>query len=518
VGPYDAVTGVLKSSMTIWNPSHHVTNILGENFMNLMAGVNPLQQFRAIEAMRAGGKLLDADVKPLDIYRSTFAEAADGTYTGSGTIKDRWKSGDARVLIRVNGKLTHVDLSAAEIYQAALNNGVAITARESKDLLPGVGKTTTTSWWNRFNSHNPLAVVDNKLGEFSAVRDNVTRLAHFYSTLEKGEYSSIDDAMRAAAKDVHSYHPTIQTLSSFDQQVTRRIIYFHTWVRQAAGRIIETALERPAAVTIPSKYQYNQAEAAGMEPESFGKPNNSDPRMADYYKNGVMGPTMYGGYSPFDAEGDMPIDPETGEVEAAHMWGYSLSTPQLDALSTFFGGTSWDDNNPGPLLGTVDKGLGMLNPLLKIPGELAMNSRVGGIGKPPREDPNYLLSNTGAPYRIQGVLGGRAKTDEADALQGQIDTQEANFDGEPTDTQSASLLKKQQQLAQIEANNQSEQGRQALNYLSGLKFTDYTNTTSAKVAAFEQTDFETNLLKDYGYNPEEIKAIRKVWQAKREEQ
>jgi hypothetical protein len=519
VGPYDAITGVLKSSMTIWNPSHHVTNILGENFMNLMAGVNPLQQFRAVHAMRAGGKLVDADMAPLDLYRSTFAEAADGTFTGTGTIKDRWKSGDARILIRgADGKLTHADLSAAEIYQAALNNGAAITARESKDLLPGVGKTTTTGWWHKFNQHNPVAIVDNKLGEFSAVRDNVTRLAHFYSTLEKGEYSSVDAAMTAAAKDVHSYHPTIQTLSSFDQQVSRRVIYFHTWVRQAAGRILETAMERPAAVTIPSKYQYNQAEAAGMEPESFGKPNNGDPRMADYYKNGILGPTFYGGFGPFDAPGDMPIDPETGEVEAAHMWGYSMSTPQLDALSTFFGGTSWDDKTPGPLMGTVDNFLDMANPLLKVPGELATNSKVGGIGKPPREDPNYLLSQTGAPYRIQGMLGGRAKTKEADALQGQIDTQQAGFDGDPTDAQQASLEKKQQQLAQIQAQNDSEQGRQILNYVSGLKYTDYTNMTSAKVADFEQTDFEVNLLTEYGYNPEEIKAIRKVWKEKRASQ
>lgn len=483
VKPYDAITGVLKSSMTIWNPSHHITNVLGENAMLLMAGVNPLQSFRGIQAMRAGGKLLDADLEPLDLYRSTFEDAGSVVAAkGTGTLKDKWFSGDARVLIRVNGKLEHVDLSAADVWSRALNSGVAITARESKDLLPGVGKTTTQSAWHRFNRQNPIAMVDHKLGEFSANRDNMTRLAHFYAILEKGEYRSIDEAVSAAAREVHSYHPTIQTLSAFDQKVTRRLIYFHTWVRQAAGRIIETALERPAMVTLPSKYQYNQAEAAGMDPESIGKPNNSDPRMADYYTNSVLGPTMWGGYSPFDSPGDLPTDPETGEVEPAHMWGYSLSTPQVDALTTFFGGTSWDDNDPGPIAGTWQNTVDLLNPLLKVPAELATNSKVGGIGKPPLEDPNYLLSQTGVPYRLQGIMGGRANPN---------------------------LTPEEQR---------GEQDRQLLNYWSGLKFTDYTNSTSESVARYQQQDDDTRMLEELGYTPEEQQLIRKVWNERRAQQ
>ncbi|MCC6854929.1 MAG: hypothetical protein IT189_02575, partial [Microbacteriaceae bacterium] len=481
VGPYDATVGTLKSSMTIWNVSHHVTNVLGEYAMLVMAGVNPLHSIRSVEIIKAGGRLLDSDPNIIGTYRANFLETAGSAgRPATGSLKDRWGSGNASVLIRgADGTLTKVNLTPEEIWARAINDGSAITARESKDMLPGVGREGVEGTrWNKFvnSPFNVIGQIDRRLGEFSATRDNLTRIAHYLSTLEKGEYRSLDQAFEAAAADVHSYHPTIQTLSATDQIWTRRIVFFHTWVRQAAARVLITAVEKPAYVTLPSKWQYNQAEANGLEPESLGKPIGPDPRIPSYLSNGVLGPTYLGGYSPWGGTGDLAAD------EEPHLWGYSLSSPQLDTLKTFFGGVTFD-GTPKALTSPFETAAGLLNPVLKAFIEVPANSRVGGIGGPVRDSyaqfGDYLLSQTGAPDRISGALGMQPKA------------------------------------GMTPEENAGDTARKQISLLTGLKPTDYTNATAAGVAATERSQRERAALAEAGYTPEQIDLIRKAWKEQR---
>lgn len=468
--PYDLVTGFLKSSLTIWNPRHHVTNVLGEFGALALDGVNPMYALKAVRAIKASGRLIDGDMKPIDIYMQTFREA--GTKAGSvAAPRATFGNGAAGVVLRdAAGKLSKVQITAEEIWSRALADGVAITARESKDMLPGISNTGFRgSTWTRIVQHraNLIGRADKGLGEFSAVRDNTTRLAHYYSELENGSHASIEAAFQAAAKKVHTFHPTIQTLSSFDQKYTRRALFFYTWSRQALSMVLQSALERPAMVTLPSKFQYDVAAGNGLDPESFGKPAGPDPRLPSYEQNSVLGPQFEGGLMPWD-------DVVSGQKP--NLWGVSLSSPQLDALTSFFGNVS-TGGKPTPPIQRFSQGLaGQLNPLIKMPLELIGDSSADGIGKAPSTDyANYFASQTGLPYTLAGIAGATVK--------------------KPGSTPEF---------------NAAEQQRKLFNWGTGLKLTNYTNETASKVASLEQGAKTSADLKGQGFDARQIAAIKRA--------
>ena len=67
------------------------------------------------------------------------------------------------------------------------------------------------------------------------------------------------------------------------------------------------------------------------------------------------------------------------------------------------------------------------------------------------------------------------------------------------------------QLSNTPAQQAGEDSRQAMNYLTGLKFTDYTNATSAttakKEAGQKQVADLTSKYQSQGYTPAQIKLM-----------
>jgi len=461
VAPYDYVTGILKASMTIWNPAHHVGNVLGENAMLLLDNVNPAYSIRAGQVIRAGGELGTVPDDVIAKLHANFIEAAGKESDGS--FIQRWTgetAGNVRLAMK-DGDV--VEIPAGRLWQEAQKRGVTISAHEARDLLPG-GRTAAVMQRRKFRLWqrlNPFSRITHKLGEFSATRDNFTRLAHFMAVLERGQYKNLEEAFDAAATKVHEFHPTVQSLSAFDQKYTRRLILFHTWVRMAASVVVRTALENPAAVTLPSKLQYNMAEANGLEPESIGKPIPNDPRIPGYLAGNVNGPQFTSGYGPFGDESDLP------DGEEPHSWGLSLSTPQLDALYALFGGIPMGQDPLQTVLKTGEGIADNINPLIKDPAEILLHSKVGGVGGDPNDDlGTYLASQSGAPYRVAGALGLRADPDKTDE------------------------------------ENLGEQQRLAFNWLAGLKTTDFTSETGQAVAEGQRQDWVVQYLLDQGYSKE----------------
>lgn len=430
---YDSILSVLKSANTIWRPGHHVTNILGETFMNLMAGVNPLRYRKGVAVMRAGGHLTDADVSPLARYN------ASNTPEGFA-VKESFDSDAVQIVVKgADGKKAVQSIDPAAVWQAALDHSVAMTHGLAEDILAPTMSKLNPSIGRRALS--PVIAGNEALMRFSAARDNVFRLTHFVDALEKGQFSSLDDAFRRAAKIVHDYHPTMQTLSAFEQKYMRRLVFFYTWQRQAISRVLRTALDRPGVVTMPSKLMYNMAEANGLEPESYGKPVPDDPRIASYGSSGLLGPSFTGGLTPFE--------------EGNNLWGFSLSAPQIDGIQALFKGLTMKPEDGLGNVGNLAAGFGeslasQLPPILKAPIELSTGNKIGGgqiddVG-------DYLLGQTGLPAQLSNALGGNAKPN-APAAQNQADAQ-----------------------------------RSLLNLLTGLKFTNYTSPTSARSALQEQVE------------------------------
>jgi hypothetical protein len=435
---YDSVLSVLKSSNTLWRPGHHVTNVLGETFMNFMAGVNPMRYTKGVAAMRAGGHLTDADLSPLARYNASNTPAGF-------QVKESFGSDATQVVLNVGGKKQLMSIDPGSIWQAALDHSVAITHGLAEDILaPTMAKLNPSAGRQLLS---PVIETNTALARFSAARDNVFRLTHFVDALEKGQYRTLDEAFRQAAKVVHDYHPTMQTLSAFEQKYARRLVFFYTWQRQAIARVLKTALDKPGLVTAPSKIQYNLAEANGLQPDSFGAPQNGDPRIASYGSETLLGPTFEAGLTPFD--------------EGSNLWGFSMSAPQIDGIQSLFKGLTVKPEdgagNIGNMLAGIGEGAaGQLPPLLKAPIELATGNKVGD-GGPIDDIGEYLLAQTGLPNQLNNAMGGSADPRKS------------------------------------AEENQADQLRSALNLLTGMKFQNYTTPQSANRAHQEEVERQRKL-------------------------
>ena len=372
----------------------------------------------------------------------------------------------------VGGK--QMRLTFRQVYEYAVRTGVDITGHITNDVTDHLGSGMHADAYTRFSraKANPFSHINKGLDRGSAARDNLTRYPQFIHELEKQNYRTLEEAVQAASGAVHRTHPTNGALAPMERSVARRLVTFYSWQRLALGRVAELAIERPGFVTLPSKYQYEQAQAAGFEPDSIGKPFGNDPRIASYSYNGVYGPTFTGGYSPFGGTGDLPAG------EAPHQWGFSVSSPAMDALQSAFQGVT--RGTPQDMMKNLDQTVGgNISPILTTLPNYVMNHNPGGIGKPPQSDPGaYFLGKTGAPGRIVKALGLQPKTSATGKL---VNTP-----------------------AQQAGDNQ----RQGINYLTGLKFTDYTNDTSKAFAAKEAGKQQISKWQTAGYTPEQIKLMQ----------
>jgi hypothetical protein len=474
--PTDMVTAMLKPSMTIWRLGHHVTNILGNNLFMLMHGFSPLYNARVLGTLRllpGTPALDDAALSHFDaMWRQNVADRVPGF---TAPLKTNMLTQNARVALK-NGQV--LDIPPEQLAELAMRDGIVMTAHQAKDLAPEQEISSLSGAWNRFTSSrlNVIARANRGIANGTSLYENITRLSVMIQQLERGTYRSIDEAMSKAFEAVQATHPTRESLSVADRKYTTRIVLFHNWVRGAIGAVARTALERPKLVTIPSDFQYNLAEAQGLQPESIGKPLPSDPRIASYYENGLLGPTWIGGLSPFGGIGDL----DNGEPP--HEWGASLSAPQIDALTNYFGGVNFGDDpltNARVLAGGV-------NPVFSAPFEAISNSQWGSetgqqIYNPQKGDwaPQYaswLWNQTGFPASVTSAFG----------LSGTHATWTA-------------------------AENQGDQSRKLFNFLTGLKVVDYTNPTSAKIGESETGQRLMQELRNMGYSDAAIKALKSYW-------
>jgi hypothetical protein len=475
VRPYDAVTRVLKSSNTIWRPGHHVTNVLGEFGMLLMAGVNPLQAVRGLKTIRAGGGLMDADMGILDeVAREAVGKKVPDPKFADEVVRLVVRDG------RGGKKIEEVPLRT--VWEWAVNSGVALTHTAARDLVT----ETAEGLAKRFN---PVRETDEALGRFSAHRDNVTRIAHFIDALEKGTWANLDEARGKAATVVHDYHPTVRTLSRFEQKYMRRIVFFYTWVRQAISRVLRTAADQPGLVTMPFKAQYNMAEAAGLNPESIGGPTSDDPRLASYTRNSLLGPTMVGLFA----------DPEAEDAQLQDLWSGSLSAPQIDTLQTLFGTMNvrpGQDPIGNALVSGAELGNDVLNPLLGFgPEVLAESQKFGDSGK---DWLQILSESAGAPTALARAIP-------------------AGTDPETGATRSAysELFPNSSGAKRSPEEQQQELARYAINYLTGLRLQNVTNDASEKRAKAELTEKLKREGTGLGLESDQISEVRDlIWQWK----
>jgi hypothetical protein len=316
---YDTVLHKWKASVTYYNPTHHVRNIIGDMGLSFLAGVtNPRVYTKAAEIMRTRA----SSYRDWDSFEALLAGSEAMTKPSSKTIT-----------VMMKGVKQKVSYDA--VFRGAFRKG----------LLPGYQVLEDTAFRESQLLDNVIKPFGGRVqkvaGGLSQARDHWVRMAHFTDALEKGNFLNIEHAFDEAGKVVRKWHPDGSDLTSFERQVMRRLIPFYSWFRKAIPLVVEAAVMKPGRFVAIPKASYELAQTMGIDPNSIYDPFPADRLFPSWLRDNILGPQWSVGQNLFGAN---PGDPVS------------------DLGSSYLGAQ-------GP-----QQVLGSLTPALRIPMEIGMGS------------------------------------------------------------------------------------------------------------------------------------------------
>lgn len=357
---FDKVTRFWKSGVTIYAPSHHIRNLVGDIFLSWLAGVNNPRAYTKAGRILYSQKRRYKDLESVEQLVGKNALAISLTKPGDVITHTRY------------GK----PLTAEQIYIAAHNNGVlphvnVIEELFGEQLFKGRAGKPFKGWFG------------NKARSFAENREHFSRLAHFINVLEKSPESNLSKLFADAAKEVRKWHPDGSDLTDFERNVVRRILPFYSWTRKSIPLMVEGAVLRPGRILGPDKFAQAVQGMMGIEAPSRTDPFPYDQLFPDWIKEKGIGPIAeygMGGIPGFIASLSRSTTGFTGEPA-----GYTVvnpSNPFIDVVSQF-GGMG---NPSDPLKGLAQ----MAHPAFRIPAELAVGRTFNDV---PIEPGRYLAEN-----------------------------------------------------------------------------------------------------------------------------
>jgi len=378
-----------KTGVTIYSPSHHWRNLVGDSFLMWTAGINDprvfewswkmiqSQRHRYSEAMRE--PTLDAlrgliSKKDFELTRTT----------GKSIILNKHKAG----------------LTAEEIYGEGYHLGLLRDADRIEDIIgealfanvPGRNQNAL----KRFAAQ-PLAGKGHKTATHVAeVREHSVRLAHFAGVVNKrltpkiardlnktttiGERRVIMERIyQEAAREVNKWHPDGRDLTRFEQKYMRAIIPFYSWQRKSIPLLFETMAMRPAKLTVYPKASFAVQQMLGIESPSAQDQFPTDQLFPDWMQAGAIGPIG-------DPQSDNAVAAWFGKLGRNHIspfgneQGYTVidpGNPYNDAVSELFGMGRPED----PVRGVGN----MLTPAFNITKEFFSKTKNTGAPIPESE-------------------------------------------------------------------------------------------------------------------------------------
>lgn len=353
---FDKVLSKWKAGVTIYVPSHHIRNMIGDVYFNWLGGVNSSRVYgTALKVMQAqkgryeGLADLDNLMTPAGLQKAMRGESPTA-------------AGKKTALTMKNGTNVTNDM----VYVSAFQKGILPTTRVMEDIPDDAA--TALDKFKPFGGK-----VQKAAHTFSEARDHYVRLAHYVDVIKKSG-KSFEAATEDAAAAVRKWHPDGMDLTSFEKNTMRRIFPFYSWTRKAYPLIIESLVATPGKVTAYPKANYLLQQLTGTQGESISDPFPYDQLFPDWIREKGIGPI-------FGSSGSYGI--------------VNPSTPSLDLIS--------QTNHPGRMA------MSMLNPAARIPIELATGTDtqtgapIGGI-----TDTDYVakqlpgISNIG---RATGAFG-----------------------------------------------------------------------------------------------------------------
>lgn len=408
---FDQALRTWKTGVTIYAPSHHIRNGVGDAFMSYLDGVkNPIYYTRSAQMMKANHHRysdMQLNKNPLSDILGEGREAALINQMMGQTKTQIPKGTRVIAKARIKGKTYHFTID--QVYQMAFRHGILPHSAVIEDL-PG-SETLMESLANRFHPGKigPFAPAKGKVGTavrgLSETREHYFRFAHLLHRLEHTKADSLEELFRKSADAVRKYHPDGLDLTRTEKTVFRRLIPFYSWTRKAIPLVLEGVVMNPAKILLYPKITGAIQEGQGQE-SSIGDPWPDDQLFPDWLSSNVIGPVI----NPTDGFAKA-ISRSDSEV------GYGVVNPGNPATDLM------DQYLNQPVKGLANS----INPFIKIPAELAFGREVQS-GAPIDDKTEYVDKNVPLLSTISRLTNGAVGTGlvEGGDLKGK-ETQPANM-------------------------------------------------------------------------------------------
>lgn len=331
-----------KTGVTIYNPRHHIANVIGDTMLMWMAGINDPRVFAKSAKVMFANKGLYKDLASVD--ELIGRNAVKNSLAKPGSVVARNKNGHG--------------FTAQQVYTAAFNFGLLQKAGVVEDIakegLP-LGRLGRP-----FNG-----AVHNKVAGFSENREHYVKLAHFIGAIEKSHGKNSAQIFENAAHEVRKWHPDGLDLTKEEQAIRAIGVPFYSWLRKSTPLIIEGALMNPQkAFTAYAKVGYSAQQSVGIQGTTLSDPYPDDQLFPSWLRDDnvpVLGKTGLPGIAgALGGLGRQGNDDKGNPLDAYTMLG---PTNPVQDFFTQFGGF----RSAG---GTGNAALSQINPMLRIPLEM----------------------------------------------------------------------------------------------------------------------------------------------------
>jgi hypothetical protein len=376
---------VWKTSVTIYLPSHHIRNGIGDMYLMWLAGYNnPIAFKQAARIMHSQKGRYQAAIKAGDF--KTIGEFGDPDAMRLAATR----AGD--VILNVNGQR----VTAEQLYINAFHRGLLKDANQLEDIF---GESRI--------GIKPLGGVANKAATGAAeYREHFIRLAHFTASVNKQlkrGAKNMDSIYDNAANEVRKWHPDGTDLTYFEEKYLRQTIPFYSWLRKSTPLLVESLVTRPSK---------NLAYPRGMS--ALQNMMGIESTVADPFPDDQLFPEW------LRETGIGPIGDPTSPNPFVAWWG-NLGRNMINIEGDPYGYTFVNPSNPFIDQGRTILGFGgtprdlvkgifdQMTPAVKIPVELGATGREF-TGAPIYEDEGgrgvgqYLMKQFGATAPIQRYL------------------------------------------------------------------------------------------------------------------
>lgn len=299
-------TGLFKVFMTVLRPGYHALNAASETSTAILRGVvNP-------KLYALGGQIMAkhaAATLPAD-----YAGTVDfiSKLTGGPNSLDVTLARAMKVWEDPKAIADNVDSFAYSTNVSVVKNGkksdVGVTLEEWAQRFEDSGVVEKNIFINNFQGLDDAAILANPenaknrlfqktglkiakatqtagkfAGDLSMVYNNTIRVAHAMKIIQSRTWSSVDEAVRAAADEIAIFHPTSKSLGSAERRNSALISTFYTWIKMAHVMVYKMMLENNRELYAVNNALYYLNSAQGLQPQSRGT-SFQDPEEVSPYQ------------------------------------------------------------------------------------------------------------------------------------------------------------------------------------------------------------------------------------------